>query len=171
MKIDGYSIPKEVWGVSFDDFVGPHAVNDQLYGFDGRDEENGIHFDAEISDRVLWVSPDGAYTARPAADPDGEPATTVLLVHGGDGIVGYYAGGMVWIDPEHRGQGLAPWLVLSACAEAGGVPYGNSEKMGFSEAGIAAHRAAHRLAVALALEAGLQVPDDVARQSVAGPAL
>ena len=164
MDLDPSKLPQAVWGVPFEQFVGPHVIDDALYGFDGRHEDNAVHFEADFAEQALWASPDGAYTVRPTKDPDWEPSPTMLLVHGGIDIVGFYAGGMLWIDDAHRARGLAPWLVLAGCVKAGKVPYDNSDFMGFSEAGIAAHRAAHRLAVQIAIEAGLPVPDVVANE-------
>lgn len=170
MDFDPSKLPQAVWGVPSEQFVGPHVVDNALYGFNGRHEDNAIHFEADIDEHELWTSPDGAYTVRSTKDPDWEPSPTLLLVHTDTEIVGFYAAGMLWIDDAHRGRGLAPWLVLAGCIKAGKIPYDNSVLMGFSEAGIAAHRAAHRLAVRIAIEAGLPVPDLVANEYVRHPA-
>jgi GNAT superfamily N-acetyltransferase len=161
MSLDATRIPQAVWGASFEEFIGLYAIDDRLYGFNGRHEDNSIHFEADFAGHVLWTSPDGFYTVRPTKDPDWEPSPTMLLVRDGSEVVGFYAGGMLWIDDAHRGRGIAPWLVLAGCVEAGRVPRDNSQIVGFSEAGIAAHRAAHRIAVDLALQAGLPVPERV----------
>lgn len=157
MGFDPDAVPEAVWGVPFEGFVGPHRIDDRLYGLDGTEDDREIHFGADIAPDPIWRSADGIYAVHAVADPDWQPQHTVLLTHGGD-PVGFYAGGMTWIDPDHRGRGLAAPMILAAAVTAGGVPYDNVEIMGFSEAGIAAHRAAHRMAVEIALAAGKDVP-------------
>ncbi len=164
MRFPADRLPRDVWGVTFAEFIGPHVVDDRLYRFDGRHADNRIHFEADPADEALWTSADGRYAVHRVADEDWRPAHTVLLVRAGRGTVGFYAGGMVWIDPSERGRGLAAPLVLAGSVAASAVPYERA-LLGFTSAGVAAHRAAHRLAVAAALDAGLPVPDEVADEA------
>lgn len=115
-----------------------------------------------------WAA-DG-YAIYPVADPDFEPASTVLLRHDGRSV-GFYAAGMCWIDPEHRGKGLSIPLIVAANLIHGAVPYDTSRGMGLSRAGMAAHQAAHRWTVKRAAEFNLQVPPEVAAEILPPPTL
>lgn len=130
----------------------------ESFAFDGRTEEFETYFDAAPA-APIWIA--GKYEISPVADQDFEPAATTLLRHDGR-TIGFYAGGMCWIDPEHRGYYLSTPLIVAANIVAGAVPYDTAGGMGFSSAGIAAHEAAHRWTVLRAIEAGLPVPGDVA---------
>lgn len=94
--------------------------------------------------------------------------TTALFC--GDGLAGFYAGSYLWIDPAHRGRGLAAPLILAAARHRGGtvLPPGVVVQ-GYTPAGLAAHRSAHRRAVAAALARGLPVPAAVAAAIGPGP--
>lgn len=61
------------------------------------------------------------------------------------------------IDPAVRGSGCATDLILTAAELIGGNPARNDKGLGFLMAGCAAHAAAYRKAVALAIEQGLVV--------------
>lgn len=77
-------------------------------------------------------------------------------------VVGFYAGSSLWIAPAHRGRGMSSPLILAAATHRGGtvLPPGVVFQ-GYTAAGLAAHRAAHRLAVLTALAGGLPVPEAV----------
>ncbi len=68
-------------------------------------------------------------------------------------IVGFYAGSYLWISAEHRGQGLSTPLILAAAEQRGGsiMPPG-VVLQGYTPAGLAAHRKAHRQALLDATE-------------------
>lgn len=68
-------------------------------------------------------------------------------------IVGFYAGSYLWIAAEHRGQGLSTPLILAAAEQRGGsiMPPG-VVLQGYTPAGLAAHRKAHRQALLDATE-------------------
>lgn len=81
-------------------------------------------------------------------------------------LVGFYAGAALWIAKAHRGLGLDLPLILAAADHRGGtvLPPGVISQ-GYTAAGVEAHRAAYRHAIATALAQGLAVPkvvlDDV----------
>ena len=68
-------------------------------------------------------------------------------------IVGFYAGSYLWIAAEHRGKGLSTPLILAAAEQRGGsiMPPGVILQ-GYTPAGLAAHRKAHRQAILDATE-------------------
>lgn len=68
-------------------------------------------------------------------------------------IVGFYAGSYLWIAAEHRGKGLSTPLILAAAEQRGGsiMPPG-VVLQGYTPAGLAAHRKAHRQAILDATE-------------------
>lgn len=68
-------------------------------------------------------------------------------------IVGFYAGSYLWISAEHRGKGLSTPLILAAAEQRGGsiMPPG-VVLQGYTPAGLAAHRKAHRQALLEATE-------------------
>ncbi|UCV24419.1 hypothetical protein [Ferribacterium limneticum] len=68
-------------------------------------------------------------------------------------IVGFYAGSYLWISAEHRGKGLSTPLILAAAEQRGGsiMPPG-VVLQGYTPAGLAAHRKAHRHAILEATE-------------------
>lgn len=74
-------------------------------------------------------------------------------------MVGFYAGSALWIAKAHRELGLEVPLILAAAEHRGGtvLPPGVVSQ-GYTAACIAAHRSAHRHAIATALARGLLVP-------------
>ena len=68
-------------------------------------------------------------------------------------IVGFYAGSYLWIAAESRGKGLSTPLILAAAEQRGGsiMPPG-VVLQGYTPAGLAAHRKAHRQAILNATE-------------------
>lgn len=77
-------------------------------------------------------------------------------------IVGFYAGSYLWIAKAHRSLGLSTPLILTAASQRGSsiLPAG-VVLQGYTSAGVAAHRSAHRHAVLTALTKGLPVPSAV----------
>lgn len=77
-------------------------------------------------------------------------------------VAGFYAGSYLWIARAYRGHGLSVPLILAAAMRRRGtvLPPGVVVQ-GFTNAGLAAHRAAHRRAVHAALQAGQAVPSAV----------
>jgi hypothetical protein len=161
MSFSPADIPPSLASVSAAAFVGRHHVAEG-YFFDGRAPEYRAFFAARPAPRPLWTSACGRYSVAAVEDPDFEvPPTAVLnapdfvtpppvLLRHAARTVGFYYGGMAWIDREHRGRGLAPMMILAGCVAAGGPTYDTESTMGFSAAGFAAHLAAHREAVRIA---------------------
>lgn len=153
-------IPQCIVTASAEAFIGRRHVA-EAYAFDGRSRAYAAFFCAKPAQRPLWASHDGCYSVACIDDPDFEipetavlpgpdftPPIPVLLRHFAR-TVGFYVGGMAWIDPDHRGHGLAPKMILAGCIASGGPTYDTSSIVGFSPAGLASHLAAHREAVKL----------------------
>lgn len=89
----------------------------------------------------------------------------VTALFGADGIIGFYASSYLWIAMEHRGMGLSTPLILAAATQRGGtvIPPG-VVLQGYTPAGLAAHRSAHRHAVLDALARGCKLPPAVRRE-------
>lgn len=161
MTFSADDIPHSIASVTAAQFVGRHHVADG-YFFDGRGDAYAAFFTAAPAATPLWTSADTRHavfpiddpafrvppTARPT-DPDFTAPDPVVLRCNGR-TVGFYFAGMAWIDPEHRGRGLSTMMILAACVAAGGPVYDTAATMGFTPAGHAAHKAAHREAVRIA---------------------
>lgn len=124
--------------------VGKGSMVSPAFRVDGRDGDYDHVFEWEPEETPLWTSAEGDYSI--AGLPDFEPATVVLL-HEGE-AVGFYSGGELWIDGPHRGKGLSPELVLACADYVGGLPFDPESGIGFTAAGMAAHRRAREIAVA-----------------------
>lgn len=158
---DGIPLPRAAWGSTLETFVGPHRVS-ETFAIDGREEEYALYFDAPYDLSPAWTSADGLHAVHLVTDEDWDPPTAVLIDARTQDCAGFYAGGELWIDPEHRGRGLSTALILCLVDHLGRAAYDNRTGMGFSAAGYAAHAAAHRNAVTWALDAGIRVPKRVA---------
>lgn len=150
---------RQAWELLPDEFTGP-AIALPIFEIDGRSEEyDQIWEEAEAGGlREIWRSACGCYRV---GDLDWEQGPALVMYHlGMEGrvAIGFYLRGQCWIDEAWRGRGLAVELILAASALVGGSPTCNPEGMGFSEAGLAVHRKAHRIAVERALAAGHDVP-------------
>ncbi len=132
---------------------------------EGRGGDYGHVFDWEPEEDPVWASPDGDYSV--AGLPDFDPPTVVLR-HGGE-TVGFYSGGELWIDEPHRGQGLAPEMVLACADWVGGLPFDPEDGIGFTAAGMAAHRRAHELAVSRCMRGTSPEVPTVARAEALTP--
>lgn len=111
-----------------------------------------------------------AYEAAPefrflAIDGQGGTDLLVITERSTGVVVGGIADATRWVNPEFRGRGLGAELVLAACSEPGSLFLA---PVGYSRAGHASRVAAHRLAVARALDAGLPVPEAVQTDHAAG---
>ncbi len=158
---DGIPLPRAAWGKTLECFVGPCGVA-ETFAIDGREEEYDLYFDAPYDLTPAWTSADGLHAVHLVTDEDWNPPTAVLLDLRSEECVGFYAGGELWIEPEHRGRGLSTALILCLVDHLGQAAYDNGKGMGFSAAGYAAHAAAHRKAVIWALDAGIRVPKGIA---------
>lgn len=151
-------IPRAIWGRTFEEFLGPASLVGSAFTIDGHDGEYDLYFEAPYDLAAAWTSSDGLYGVHLVADEDWEPPTAVLIDNPTGTTVGFYAGGELWIDEEHRGRGLSTPLIVCLVARLGRAAYDNATGLGFSAAGHAAHAAAHRSVVLRAVEAGLRVP-------------
>lgn len=149
--------PMTPWQRTFAQFAGPGIAHPSSSLRVDDDEA------AAVVDRLAtgrWGLPlwEGAgrragYRVLPA-----EESGTVGLFQG-TAMVGFYAGGYLWIAPSHRRRGLSTPLILGAAQQRGGgiLPPG-VVLVGYTPASLAAHRAAHVEAVLTALASGLPVP-------------
>lgn len=152
----------DVTTLTREDFIGPSMV-DERFAFDGRSEDydafrNLAHDDASL--RYSVRRPDG-YKIAMVDDPDFDPSPTTLVFRE-NAVVGFYARPMVWVDPEHRGRGLARDLIVVAAEAMEEGPMGDVMPMGFSEAGLAAHEAAWRCLVEQAISMDKPLAPEVA---------
>ena len=108
----------------------------------------------------LWAGAGNraGYRVLPADEPG-----TVGLFRGAE-LVGFYAGGYLWIAAAHRRRGLSTPLILGAAQQRGGgiLPPG-VVVVGYTPASLAAHLAAHTEAILTALAAGATVSGAVLR--------
>lgn len=141
-----------------------------LRAFAGRGIEwpsDSMRVDEDEAQALLAALGGRRWSPSAAADPGDyailavADSPDVALFQGGE-IVGFYLGSSLWVARRHRGRGLSPALVLAAAELRGGssLPPGVVFQ-GYTGAGAAAHRAAHRQAVGHALAAGLPVPAEV----------
>ncbi|MGU3404529.1 hypothetical protein [Methylobacterium brachiatum] len=151
-------LPRAIWGRTLEEFLGPASLVAPTFAIDGHDGEYDIYLDAPHELAPAWTSLDGLYGVHLVADEDWEPPTAVLIENPTGTTVGFYAGGELWIDEEHRGRGLSTPLIVCLVARLGRAAYDNATGIGFSAAGHAAHAAAHASVVRRAVEAGLRVP-------------
>lgn len=139
------------WQRSFLDFAGPgiDRPSDSLRVTDGEAAEIlakllAQAWTAHLPARLLQNS---GYTLRHTR----EGFNTAIFKVGH--IVGFYAGSYLWISSEHRGKGLSTPLIIAAAEQRGGsiMPPG-VVLQGYTPAGLAAHRKAHRHAILEATE-------------------
>lgn len=151
---------KAPWQRTFLEFAG-HGIRRPSDMMRVKDWE-AQSFLAELAD-LEWQAPlyegvgrHAGYAVRNAA----YTCSTGLFRNGV--LVGFYAGPYLWMGKEHRGRGLATPLILLAARQRGGsvLPPGDV-LLGYTAAGVAAHRVAHRHAVLTALAEGLPVPPAV----------
>lgn len=129
---------------SADEFIGPALVSEQ-FAINGReDEDYEWIWDAPLPSTEMWRNAQG-YEIW-ALDEDFEPQTLILISPNAERC-GFYMGVELWIDPEHRGQGLGAELVLAMTHLLGRSPVQNGP-IGFSAAGYYAHVKAWELGIA-----------------------
>lgn len=122
-----------------DDYAGilEVAVVHPMHSFNGR-EEYDFFFEEEMpKDAVIWEDGDYAIADVRYDEP------TLMLFHKGK-VVGFYFDMMAWLDPEHRGKGLATQLILSYAQHLGENAFSDQRKkagcaLGFSPEGYALH--------------------------------
>lgn len=132
------------WEPDAETFVGPSLVL-PVFGIDGRCGAYDHLWGALEAEGAtlpdLARSRDG-WTARWL--PDWEPPGTMGLLDPGGAPRGFYTGGQLWVDEDARGFGRSALLIGAAADLLGGPPAQNTEGMGFSPAGHAAHLSAWR---------------------------
>lgn len=145
---------KDAWELSEEAFTGAALVSD-VYSIDGSEEDYEHLWDAlrEEGPSLPIVARDRSGWEARWLD-DWEPEATVGLFDPDGPAQGFYMHGQLWIEPEARGAGRS-WLMIAAAADLlGGCPAQNPSIMGYSEAGYAAHLAAHRRVLELAEDNG-----------------
>lgn len=125
-------------------------------------EDDSAQFLKEVLKDVEWDEPlmnCDPYSIRPHRG--WEAGQDVGLFHNGE-LVGFYEGPNLWIEPAHRGKGLATPLIVAAAWLRGGrvLPEGIAEQ-GYSPAGMLAHVTAHLKAAVHAAHNGEVVPAEV----------
>jgi hypothetical protein len=123
----------------------------EAFSIDGRaDPDYEILWDFAAERRLrfpIWFQDGYSVAELEGYEPEG----TFILLHEIEGPVGFYTDAQCWIDPAHRGRHLSTPLILAAANFNGGSPVNSASRpwgpIGFSEAGYAAHQAAHRAAV------------------------
>jgi hypothetical protein len=135
---------RDPWEMGAEEFTGPSLVL-PVFGIDGRCGAYDHVWEALEGEGAdlpdLARSPDG-WTARWI--PDWEPPATMGLLDPEGAPRGFYMGGQLWIDEDARGSGRSALLIGAAADLLGGPPAQNTEGMGFSPAGHAAHLSAWR---------------------------
>ncbi|MBY3432914.1 hypothetical protein HFN89_01820 [Rhizobium laguerreae] len=117
------------------------------FGFDGR-EEYDFFFEEELPEDILWE--DGDYAIADV----GYDSPTVMLFHKGS-VVGFYFDMMAWLDPGHRGRGLATMLIFAYADHFGEDAFREQRiragcAIGFSQKGYDLHVRALEVATELA---------------------
>jgi hypothetical protein len=149
--------PTSTWTVPMERFIGWGCMESDAFAIDGRvDEDYECVWEAEYARKPIWRSDDG-YSIHAVEDFEPE---TVVLVKGAE-ICGFYMGGQLWIDSEHRGRKLGCEMVLAMAEALGRSPVASLAPMGYSPAGMAVHEAAWATAVKRAVADGLPVPAHV----------
>lgn len=146
-----------IWELTPEEFIGDFPVDDS-------DLEN---VDAGLGAEIEWLAEGWndktMNEIRPGvfiADVVDAPGDVALLFQERDGhldLVGGYCQETLWVHRKFRGQGIATELVIAAAERRGGV----MDPCSYTPGGLAAHQAAHRLAVHRALSTGENVPQRV----------
>ena len=132
------------WEHDAEAFTGPALVL-PAFGIDGKCGDYDHLWEAletggaDLPD--LSRSPDG-WVVRWV--PDWEPPATMGFFDPHGVARGFYMGGQIWVDENARGFSRSTLMIEAAADLLGGPPAQNTEGMGFSPAGHAAHLAAWR---------------------------
>lgn len=149
------------WSLDAEAWTGPAIILD-VFDVDGRSEEYAHLFEAltiEAEDLPMIERDAAGWEARWL--PDWHPEATLGLHDPSGTPRGFYMSGQLWIDPEARGAGRSALLILAAAELRSGCPAANTQGLGFSPAGHAAHLSAHRACLARAIEEGLLDPEEI----------
>jgi len=150
------------WEIDRSTWIGPAIISD-IFDIEGRSEEFDHLWEAleeEGGNLGVLARLDGGWSVRWL--DDWEPEGTVGLFDPKGCPKGFYMGAMAWIDEDARGRGLSSHMILAVGDLLGGSPTRNIEGLGYSDAGHAAHVAAHALALSrrpdIVLEADSDMP-------------
>jgi len=134
MFANGYSLPQSLTVETVEDLLGEGYMVSPVFSIHGHDGDYDHVWEWEDLTPSIWEEGDYAI----AGLVDFEPGCVVLLCEGKP--VGFYLEGQAWIDPEHRGKGFGPKMVVSAIAFGGRLP--DIKDIGFTEEGYRTHAAA-----------------------------
>ena len=148
---------RDPWELDEEEFTGP-AIVSSVFDIDGESEEFAHLREAleqEGSELAVMSRDDDGWEARWL--DDWVPEATMGLFDPDGRARGFYTHGQLWIDPEWRGHGRSRLLIEAAADLLGGCPAQNTQGLGYSEAGFAAHLAARREIRLAAEEAGIDL--------------
>ncbi len=144
---DGPATTRDPWELDLATYIGPSIVAD-VFSIDGGDESYEHLLEALVEEggdlHVVARSPEG-WEARWL--DDWEPEATLGLFAPSGEPMGFYMSGQVWVNPAARGEVRSALMINAAADILGGCPSQNTQGMGFSPAGYAAHNAAHGVAL------------------------
>ncbi|RWL23439.1 MAG: hypothetical protein EOR63_32130 [Mesorhizobium sp.] len=137
MFVNGYGLPQGLSCFVIEDLLGDGFLVGPVFSIHGRGGDYDHVWGWDDLTPPIWS--EGEYSI--AGLVDFEPGCVVLFRK--DEPVGFYLEGQAWIDPDHRGKGFGPKMVLSAIAHEGRLP--EIKDIGFTEGGYRTHAAALRL--------------------------
>lgn len=168
-----------IWDRNFDSFLGGASVTDDRYEIAGhcKDHEALWKRAAQGFDTLTPIARSSCKNYNIVLAKDFDPITTFLFYK--ETPVGFYSTGMLWIDPEHRFQGIGTALVILTCEHVGANPLrigrlnpfpddgltNDKSPLGFSYAGLNTHYKAYSLAREI-----LRIDNDVQKTSAASNA-
>jgi len=122
-----------------------NAIVADVFEFDGRCGDYDHFFETTPKQcDIVWR--EGEYRMGSARDND---EYAFVLFHG-ETPVGFYTQMMAWIDPPHRGKGLAQRMIVEFASHFGPDAFkavdDPAEGYGFSDAGLSVHLRARELA-------------------------
>ncbi|MCS4090154.1 GNAT family N-acetyltransferase [Rhizobium sp. BK176] len=111
--------------------VGPY------FGVNGREDYHFFFDELLVAEDIVWEDGDYAIADVHYDTP------TVMLFHQGS-VVGFYYDMMAWLDPEHRGNGLATKMIFAFADHFGDDAFKEARikadcAMGFSQEGYDLH--------------------------------
>jgi hypothetical protein len=137
---------KDPWELSEEEFIGPSFICES-FAIHGEEEEYEHLWEdlRESGSDFPVMARQGDWSVRWLSSWEPE-ATLGLFRDRDDEPKGFYMGGQLWIDEDARGQQLSSMMINVAADILGRNPTQNTEGLGFSPAGYAAHASAWRIA-------------------------
>ena len=154
------------WEQTQEEFIGYFLIGD-MFDVDARTHEWVWDDEQELIKSLeapLWTSDGGDVCIRPTPKDWADSVDygyLYLIDTTSHHIVGYYIDAQCWVHDDYRGRGYGTRLTVEANKRRGYSTVAPIGGLGFTEAGLAIHRAAHRVLVEEALEAGKTVPERV----------